>query len=272
MTCKEAEELITALADSELNDLERQAIESHLKNCVNCQTVFEQEKELKKQLFSIGAKVSAPSDLRAKILADHHISPQATEPTQDCKGFSRTPNFITRPAFASAALILLLVPLFYLTWPTGQPMPLAAIEAHAQIASGDLSFVRAESPSAIKNQLHQAMEGKFAPMGYDLSSAGLKAVGGTVKEVGNRDILIAVYEGTGPSVSCFTFLGTEQDAPPQARRLFDPERKVSFYTFSNDGINGVMHRMGERICLLVSKRPIQELLHLARSASKPIQS
>ncbi len=272
MTCKEAEELITALVDNELNDLERQAIESHLKHCLNCQYVFEQEKELKKQISSIGARVSAPSDLRAKILSDHHVLPRATESSQGWKGFTWAPNVIARPTFALAALILLLVPVFYLTWPTGQPIPLAAIDAHAKITSGNLSFLRAESPLDIKDQLYRATGGKFAPMGYDLSPVGLKPVGGTIKEVGNREILIAVYEGTGPSISCFTFLGTEKDAPPEARRFFDPQKNINFYTFSNHGINGVMHRVGERICLLVSKRPILELLDLARSVSKPTRS
>jgi len=272
MTCKEAEELISALVDNELNDLERQATDSHLKNCSGCQYRYEQEKELKKQLYSIGAKVSAPSDLRAKILSDHRILPQATEPSQGWKGFSWAPHFITRPAFALAVLMVLLVPIFYVIWPTGQPIPLAALEAHAKITSGDLSFVRAENPAEIKNELYRATGGKFAPMGYDLSPIGLRAVGSTVREVSDREILIAIYEGTGPSVSCFTFLGTEKDAPPKARLYFDPEKKINFYTFSNDGINGVMHRVGERICLLISKRPIHELLDIARSVSKPTRS
>ena len=272
MTCKEAEELITALVDNELNDLERQATESHLKNCSGCQFLYEQEKELKIQLYSIGAKVSAPADLRAKILSDHRIIPQTTQPSRGWKGFSWAPNIVTRPAFALAVLMMLLVPIFYLIWPTGQPIPLAALEAHAEITSGDLSFVRAQNPAEIKNELYRATGGKFAPMGYDLSPVGLKAVGGTVKEVSDREVLIAVYEGAGPSVSCFTFLGTEEDAPPEARRFFDPEKKVNFYTFSNDGINGVMHRVGERICILVSKRPIHELLDIARSVSKPTRS
>ncbi len=272
MTCKEAEELITALVDNELNDLERQATDSHLKNCLNCQYVYEQEKELKKQLYSIGARVSAPSDLRAKILSDHRILPQATEPSRGWKGFSWAPQFITRPAFVVAVLMVLLVPIFYVIWPTGQSISLAALEAHAKITSGDLSFVRAEQPAKIKNELYRATGGKFAPMGYDLSPVGLKAVGSTVREVSDREVLIAVYEGTGPSVSCFTFLGTEEDAPPKARLYFDPEIKINFYTFSNDGINGVMHRVGERICILVSKRPIHELLDIARSVSKPTRS
>ena len=212
--------------------------------------------------------MSAPSDLRAKILSDHRILPQTTEPSRGWKGFSWAPDIITRPAFVLPVLMVLLVPIFYVIWPTGQPIPLAALEAHAKITSGDLSFVRAENPAEIKNELYRATGSKFTPMGYDLSPVGLKAVGSAVREVSDREVLIVVYEGTGPSVSCFTFLGTEKDAPSKARLYFDPEKKINFYTFSNGGINGVMHRVGERICLLISKRPIHELLDIARSVSK----
>ncbi len=272
MTCKEAEELITALVDNELNGLERQAIDSHLKNCPSCQYAFEQQKELKKQIFTLGARVSAPADLRAKIVSEHNLEPRQAEPSVSWKGFSWAPSFATRPAFALAVLLVLLVPLLYVLWPTGQPIPLLALEAHAKINSGDLSIVRADTPLDVKDRLYEATGGRFAPMGYDLTPIGLQAVGSAVKEVSDRKVLIAVYEGTGPSVSCVTFLGTEQDAPGNAQSFFDPERKANFYTFSDDGINGVMHRVGERICLLVSKRPIQELLDIARSVTKPTRS
>ncbi len=179
---------------------------------------------------------------------------------------------MARPAFALALLVLLLVPTFYLMWPTRGSISLAALQAHAKINSGDLSFNRAASEQEIKAQLARSVGGRFAPMGYDLSTVGLKPVGGLVQDVDKRKVLVAVYRGAAPSVSCFTFLGTEQDAPPQARAFFDPEKKISYYTFSEGTMNGVMHRVGERICLLVSKMPMNKLLDLARSVQHPTKS
>jgi hypothetical protein len=105
-------------------------------------------------------------------------------------------------------------------------------------------------------------------MEYDLSPVGLRAVGGLVQEVASQRILVTVYEGRGPSLSCFTFL-TDGGVPPNAHLFFDPEKKMSFYTFSNGHTNGVMQRVAGRVCILVSKMSMQELLALARSIDQP---
>jgi hypothetical protein len=66
------------------------------------------------------------------------------------------------------------------------------------------------------------------------------------------------------SVTCFTFLGTEEDAPKDASVIFDHGRNINFYTFSRNGYNAVLHRIDNVICILVSKMPTKELLDLAR--------
>ena len=91
--------------------------------------------------------------------------------------------------------------------------------------------------------------------------------GGMVQEINGRKVLVTVYTGNGLSVTCFTFLGTEGDAPENATAFFDPGKKIKFYTFAKDGFNAVLHREGNVICILVSEMPAQELLALARSKS-----
>ncbi|MFQ5850952.1 MAG: anti-sigma factor family protein [Candidatus Binatia bacterium] len=265
MNCKEAGELVTALVDNELTELERNSVESHLKNCLRCQYIYKQEQELKRQIGFIGARITAPSDLKARILSDRRIFPGATDSSGEWRGLFWPAKVVLRPAFALALLVLLVLPIFYLMWPSGEAVSLAALETHGKIVTGDISFIRAESREKVKELLYRSVERRFAPMGYDLSRVGLKAVGGLVQEVGGRRILVTVYEGKGPSLSCFTFLGTVKDVPPKARLFFDPDKKINFYTFSNGQMNGVMRRVGGRICILVSKMPMGELLDLARS-------
>ena len=275
MICKEANELITALVDNELLDLERQAVEGHLKNCLNCRNIYQQEQELKRHLHTIGDRVATPPKLINRILSDPRISPRPAIPQQGWQGWMDLlwpVRVMARPAFALALLILLLVPTFYLMWPTGGSISLAALEAHAKINSGDLSFTQAASKQELKNHLVRSVEGRFAPMGHDLSAVGLKPVGGLLHEVGDRKVLVAVYRGTAPSVSCFTYMGTEKDAPPQARKIVDAVKKINYYTFTDGNMNGVMHRVGKRICLLVSKMPMDKLLNIARAVPQPIQS
>jgi hypothetical protein len=111
------------------------------------------------------------------------------------------------------------------------------------------------------------VNGEFGPLGYDFSSMNVKPVGGTVQELQGRPVLVAVFRGDGLSIMCFTFLGTEEDAPKNATVLFEPEKQMRFYTFSQDGIHAVLHREDNVICMLVSNMPPEKLLALAESQS-----
>jgi hypothetical protein len=102
-------------------------------------------------------------------------------------------------------------------------------------------------------------------MEYDFSMLGLQAVGGFVEEVGGRKVLVTVYEGKGLTISCLTFLGAERDLPADAAIFFDAGKERKFYTFSQGRINGVLQRVGEKICILVSEMPLQDLVALAQS-------
>ncbi len=97
MIGKEANELITALVDSELSDPERQAVESHLRDCSNCQNIYQEELELKRHIHSIGARVSAPPELRERILSDRRIFPPPAQSPLGWKGLLWSARVMARP-------------------------------------------------------------------------------------------------------------------------------------------------------------------------------
>lgn len=269
MRCDEAQELITALVDNELSAPERSSIESHLKDCPKCQMIYEEELTLKRELHVAGTRMSAPADLRRKLLADERLFPQPFESPGGWERLLSPLRSALRPAFVLALLVLLALPALHLMQPKEQSVSLSALETHGKILQGAISFVRAESQEAVKEHLEQSVSGTFAPMGYDFSMMQLKAVGGRVHGIDGRKVLVTIYEGAFPSLTCYTFLGTEEDAPAGALLLFDPEKKINFYTFSRGGINGVLHREGKLICILVSKAPMEQLLALARAKARP---
>lgn len=267
MNCEEAQELITALVDQELSGSERSRIESHLKDCPRCQFALKQEQALKRDVRTAAASVTAPADLREKILSGLPPVPEKGAVTGEGASRGWLFRLALRPAFVLA--LLLLLPALYLLRPQQPSIPLFALQSHEKLVDRTLSYTREENPEKLRERLVQSVEGRFAPMGYDLSAIGLRPVGGTVQEVGGRKILVAVYEGTAPSLTCYTFVGTERDLPEEATLFFDPEKKINFYSFSRGDVNGVVHREGELLCILVSKLPIGELLVLARSMARP---
>ena len=106
-------------------------------------------------------------------------------------------------------------------------------------------------------------------MGYDLTAMQLRPVAGLVRDIQGRHILIAIYQGRGGTLFCYTFFGSEEDAPADAAKFFDPVKKINFYAFSQDGLNAVLHREGEIICVLASEMPMENLLALAKSKARP---
>lgn len=267
MKCEQAEELISALIDDELSDTERSSIEGHLKDCPKCQRNYEWGRVLNSEIRTVSVSVVAPVELRQRILSDQRTT---TKEAESSKGRSklilRLQPFL-RPTFAFALLVILVISIFFLRQSPSQPISLAALQIRSKIARGEVSLREATDTDELHTWLRRAVDGKFGPLGYDFSPLGVKPVGGTVQEVEGRQILVAVFRGDGLSIMCFTFLGTEEDAPKNATVFFDPEKQMRFYTFSRDGIHAVLHREDNVICMLVSNMPPEELLSLVKSSS-----
>jgi len=267
MRCEETQEFITGLVDNELSHDERDYIEVHLKNCQRCLFIYEQERELKKVIRSAGAGVNAPAHLRGRILSDRRLFAEKNNLAGGWKSLFWPWKTGLRPAFVGATVLVLVVTGLYVMWPTEEPAALAVLRTHEKIVGNVIAFKRAGNSQEVKELLFRSVGAAFVPMEYDFSMAGLHVAGGLVQEVGGRKVLVSVYEGEGSPVSCYTFLGEETDAPANAAVVFDPAKGKNFYTFSRGRINGVLQRVGERICILVSEMPLEELIALARSVA-----
>ncbi len=269
MKCEEAQEFITALVDNQVPDEERSLIESHLKDCQRCQVNFEQEQALKREISAAGARLHAPAKLRSKILSDRRIfpGPERSSGSWTERIFPAWP--LPRPVLALALGVIIILPLLYLMRSPSEPISLAALEMQKKIIGGEISIRKTSNLDELRKWQIRAVNGEFAPMEYDLSSMNMLPTGGVVEEINGRKMLVTVYAGNGLSVTCFTFLGTEEDAPKIASVFFDWEKKVKFYSFSRDGLNAVLHREGSIICILVSNMSGDELLAMVRAKVQP---
>jgi hypothetical protein len=174
-----------------------------------------------------------------------------------------------RPTLAAAVLLAIMLPAVFFLRTSREPIAAAALESYDLFRKGALSVRRAENPAEIVEQLTRAVDGHFHPMGYDLTAMHLQPVAGLVREIQGRKILVAIYQGPGGTLFCYTFFGSEEDVPGNAARFYDAAKKMNFYAFSRAGLNAVLHREGEMICILASEMPMEELLSLAKSKAKP---
>ena len=266
MRCDEAQELITARVDGELSADEQLAIEAHLKICGPCRKAFTAESRLKQQTKLAGRGITAPATLRQAIegrIAGRRpiFKGQSSESVRrwfDISGW--------RPAFAMVLLLLAVASVIYMQWPA-QNIGLAALATHANILNGNTVLVRSGDPAAMRDEMARAVGERFRPVAFDFSIMKLYPVSGFVQKVGYREVLVTVYQGDGPAITCFTFLGSEADAPDGAERFYDADMRLDFYSFSRGGVNGLLHREGGIICLLVSKMPAADLLAMIRGKS-----
>ncbi len=263
MNCDEAQELITALVDNELSHRERPLIESHLKDCSICVRAYEQEQSLKREIHRVAASMSAPTDLRRKILTGHDLLPKEPKASKPLNIRVRPFRPFLYPAFGITLLLIVVLAMIYQMQPHSQPISLAALQTQSKIVEGKLPLRKTRNHNELRDWQTRAVNGKFAPIEYDLSSIRLQLVGGLVQDIDGRKMLVTVYSGNGPSITCFTFLGTEQDAPEDATVFLDQHRNMKFYKFSTNEYNAVLHREGSVICLLVSSMPAEKLLALA---------
>jgi anti-sigma factor RsiW len=263
MRCDEAQELITGLVDGELTAAERVATEEHLAACHDCRAQFERETALKRNMKLAASAVVVPQVLREKI-ASHTGEPRST--TRKTKRISPLEWFGTlrlRPVYGFAFVALIFAALLF-QWRPREDIPTKALAIHENIVSGKTALVRVNDAAQLRKKLTLAVNSKFTPIALDLSMIKLYPVAGFVERIADRDILVTVYEGDGATITCFTLLGGEADAPQDSERVFDPERRINFYAFSRGEMNGVIHREGQVICLLVSKMALPELLGVAR--------
>jgi anti-sigma factor (TIGR02949 family) len=267
MTCQEAQELITALVDRELVGSERGLLESHLQDCPSCRLAVEHERLVKQTLRERAERIQAPAGLRARLLSDRRIFPEKTGTRwQD---YLWPKAHLARPALAAALLLAIVLPAVFFFKAGKEPVATTALESYDLFRKGALSVHRTENPNEVVEQLTRAVGGHFHPMGYDLAAMQLQPVAGFVQEIQGRKILVAIYQGQGGTLFCYTFFGSEEDAPGNAARFYDPAKKMNFYAFSRGGLNAVLHREGEIICVLASEMPMDELLALARFKARP---
>ena len=269
MTCAEAQELITALIDQELGQAERSSLEEHLSECPGCRRAFEEESALKQKIREASRRINAPAPLRNRILSDPRIFPEKNRSARRWGDYLRPMPALLRPILAFALLLAIALPAFYFFKPRSEPIALSALETYDRFLSGERPVHRTENTDEIVGQLTRAVGGHFHPMGYDLTAMNLRPVAGLVREINGRKILVAIYQGQGGTLFCYTFLGSEKDAPANAARFFEAAKKMNFYAFSHGRVNAVLHREGEVICILASEMPMEELLALAKSKANP---
>lgn len=265
MKCEQAQELITGSVDNELSPQESVLITVHFAECVGCSQSFSREHALKRLLKNAAMSIHAPSELRGKILRERR---RHAHNAWFSKFWQGLPEIRTVAVQVTVLVALLALP--FLTaryWLASPYFPIVPgiFQSYRQITDGEIVPDKMNNIADLKERLTRRVAGEFAPMAYDFSSMAIHLMAGLLQEIANRKVLVAVYQGSGLTIICYTFIGSDGDAPEIAEIFFDAEKGINFHQFYYSRTNAVMHREGNINCILMSQMPADELLALARA-------
>lgn len=197
MTCHDAEPLLNAYLDGELELVRSLELEAHAGQCSGCRAALEAERQLSAAVARAPYYRATPS-LRARL--DH-------SPTT---GWRRAPAWL-----ALAAAIVLAVLVIGRADPTSNQV----VQAHLRsLRAGHLVDVAAAGRRTVRPWFAGRLD--YALDVEDISGRGFQLTGGRLDSLNGRTVAVLVYQRDSHVVSVFVWpAGQSSDRNPTGRML-----------------------------------------------------
>jgi anti-sigma factor RsiW len=224
MTCDEAEILLHALIDGELDAGHAREVEAHLATCAKCAAAARDYREMKKAVAQDGLRYTAPPELRRRIEAS---LPRAEVPTRRAllKGF----------AMGSAVSAIAASGLFAIVLRGDDEARLQSefVSAHLRsLQANHLTDVVSTDQHTVKPWFNGRLD--VAPPVVDLGSQGFALVGGRLDYVDGRPVGALIYHRRQHVINLFVAQGTS--AEPRAAKM-ETVQGFNIRRWSDRGLN-----------------------------------
>jgi len=205
MTCDEAEILLQALIDGELDAGHARDVENHVESCPRCAAMLKDYREMSLAMADPGARYTAPAALRARIEAS---LPQP-RPMQSRRSVLR--GF----AMGSAVSALAATGLFavVLRHDDMERIQSEVVSAHLRsLQAGHLTDVISTDQHTVKPWFNGRLD--VSPPVIDLTSQGFTLIGGRLDYVDARALGAVVYRRRQHIINLFVTQTASTDHRP----------------------------------------------------------
>ena len=207
MTCEEAEILLHALIDGELDASHAREIEAHVATCEKCAAAARDYRGIKKMMADGGLRYTAPPELRRRIEAS---LPQTEAPTRRAllKGF----------AMGSAVSAIAATGLFAVILRSDDEQRLQSefVSAHLRsLQANHLTDVVSTDQHTVKPWFNGRID--IAPPVVDLASQGFALIGGRLDYIDGRPVGSVIYRRRQHVINLFVAQGAGTD--PRAAKM-----------------------------------------------------
>jgi anti-sigma factor RsiW len=193
MTCDEAEILLHALIDGELDAGHAREVEEHIANCPRCPAQLRAYREMSKAVAGADLRYAAPPELRRRIEA---ALPQAQRPNRRAvlRGFAMGS---AASAIAATGLVAII-----LRSDDEQRIQSEVVSAHLRsLQAGHLTDVLSTDQHTVKPWFNGKID--VAPPVVDLTAQGFTLIGGRLDYVDTRPIGAIVYRRRSHVINLF---------------------------------------------------------------------
>jgi anti-sigma factor RsiW len=224
MTCDEAEILLHALIDGELDAGHAREVEDHIAGCPRCAAELAAYRELSKVIAGAGLRYTAPLQLRRRIEAS---LPQTRMPNRRAllRGFAMGS---AASAIAATGLVAII-----LRNDDAQRIESEIVSAHLRsLQAGHLTDVISTDQHTVKPWFNGKLD--VSPPVVDLTAQGFTLVGGRLDYVDARAIGAIVYRRRAHVINLF--VAQTASAERQAART-DTIQGFNIRRWSGRGLN-----------------------------------
>ena len=183
MTCDEAEILLQALIDGELDAGHAREVEAHVATCAKCDALLTDYREMSKAVANAGAGYTAPLELRRRIEAS---LPSVQQPSRRAvlRGFALGSAVSAIAATGLVAIVL--------RNDDAERIQSEIVSAHLRsLQAGHLTDVVSTDQHTVKPWFNGKLD--VAPPVIDLTAQGFTLIGGRLDYIDARPVGAVVY-------------------------------------------------------------------------------
>ena len=202
MNCQQAEILISARADGEVDALRNYSIEKHLLGCAGCAATHQSTLDLRARIRAEIPYFTASPALHARVRATVGTL-RASVPPQ-----LRSPNdrwrWLTGGVLAgcTATVFAWMLGTTVLAWRANEDFAVAAVASHVRATHGDhLIEVASSDRHTVKPWLSARLD--YSPPVQDLANEGYALIGGRLDYLERRPIATLVYRHGQHTIDVF---------------------------------------------------------------------